>query len=125
MPPVGFPEDCGLPPAPSLGREKRGPNGLVVMHRGPKPPQREERALLKDSGKGWVQGVGWGGVLGAHLTGGYQPPPCRCPPSVSPAASVPRGSTRTPAGSVCPPKTARVNLQGCPTPGVPSSTLTV
>lgn len=35
--------------------------------------------------------------------------------------SVPRGSTRTPAGSVCPPRIARASLQAPPTPAVQSS----
>lgn len=111
--------------SPQLGERKEGAQRPGRDVQRPETSPKGGEGLLRGSGKGWMQGAGWGGVLGAHLPRGCQPPPCRCPPSVSPAVSVPRGSTRTPAGSVCPPRTARASSRGCPTPGVPSSTPTV
>lgn len=71
-----------------------------------------------------MQGGVWEECWGP-LPGAADPPPCRCPPSASQAASVLRGSTRTPAGSACPLMSAHASLQGSLTPGAPSSTPTV
>ncbi|VTJ61180.1 Hypothetical predicted protein [Marmota monax] len=109
----------GAGPAWGTGRSGPGPGQPQA---GSMEPSLREVALPRKTPAGFTEVPGKKARAGAAgwgcPPGNADPAPSRCPLSVSLAASVLRGSTRIPVGSVCSPGSAPVTLRGSPTPGV-------